>query len=282
MPYTTLISTVELYKHLHDPNWVVFDCRFSLADPARGQKDYSCAHIPGAVYAHLDEDLSGPVVRGVTGRHPLPSVEAISEKFSRWGIGPGVQVVAYDHNGGAMAAGRLWWLLRWLGHDAASVLDGGWSVWIREGLPEHSGVESRPTRRFIPKLRPELVVNSTEVEKIYQDPAYRILDARSADRYHGVNEIIDPVAGHIPGAISAPFTQNLTPSAQFMSEERLRERYLALLNGVPAANTVVYCGSGVSAIDDILAMECAGLGFARLYAGSWSEWITDTRRPISK
>ncbi|HEX7975068.1 MAG TPA: rhodanese-like domain-containing protein, partial [Anaerolineales bacterium] len=199
--YSTLISTTELASHLEDPNWAIFDCRFSLADTGRGLRDYIQAHIPGAVYAHLDADLSGPVIPGQTGRHPLPPVEGAARTFSAWGIADEVQVVAYDDAGGALAAGRLWWMLRWLGHANATVLDGGWQAWLAEGRPVRSGQQTRSPRRFVPHLRPELLVTTSQVDAMRQDPAYRVFDARAAERYRGENETIDPVAGHIPGAI---------------------------------------------------------------------------------
>jgi thiosulfate/3-mercaptopyruvate sulfurtransferase len=283
MTYTTLISPSELSSHLSNPNWAIVDCRFDLKDAGRGRREYTLAHIPGAVYAHLDEDLSGPVVRGLTGRHPLPTVDSAAQTFARLGIGADVQVVAYDDLGGALAAARLWWLLRWLGHDAAAVLDGGWQAWIAdESRPAHEqGVEARPPRAFAPRERPEMVVTASQVDAARQDTAFRVLDARAADRYRGENETIDPVAGHIPGAISCPFAGNLNPSGAFRPADRLKARFERLLGGTPADQAIFYCGSGVTAAHNILAMAHAGLGLARLYAGSWSEWITDGRRPVA-
>ncbi len=282
MPYTTLISTSDLASHLDDPYWAVVDCRFSLADTEKGRRDYLQAHIPAAVYAHLDEDLSSPVIHGVTGRHPLPFAGAIVQALSSWGIGPGIQVVAYDDAGGAIAAARLWWLLRWLGHQAAAVLDGGWQTWQSESLPVRSGQEARPARVFLPHIQPDLVASSLEVEDALQAPGVRILDARSYDRYLGKNETIDPVAGHIPVAVSAPYAENLDSAGKFHLVEKLRFRYAALLGETPAERAIFYCGSGVSAAHDILAVEHAGLGTPRLYAGSWSEWITDPKRPVER
>jgi len=282
MIYKTLISTAELAAHLDDPEWAIFDCRFSLDNPERGGEDYRAAHIPGTIYAHLDEDLSGPVIPGRTGRHPLPAPEVAAERFASWGIGPGVQVVVYDDAGGALAAARLWWMLRWLGHEAAAVLDGGWSRWIAEGRPTRSGVETRPAREFIPAPRPELLVTVDEVDRLRQDPAYRLFDVRAAERYRGENETIDPVAGHIPGAISAPYTENLTRGGLFRSPAELRQHYRRLLGETPAGRSVFYCGSGVTSTHSLLALLHAGLGEARLYAGSWSEWIADPERPVAR
>lgn len=280
MPHTTLISTSELAEHLTDSDWAVVDCRFALADPERGQRDYQQAHIPGAVYAHLNEDLSGPIIPGKTGRHPLPEVDVIAQKLSNWGIDPNVQVVAYDDAGGSMAAARLWWLLRWLGHEAIAVLDGGWLRWLREGRETRSGVEVRSPRSFTPNPRPKLVVSASEVLAALNDPDRRLFDSRSADRYQGENETIDPVAGHIPGAICAPYADNLRSDGLFKSPEGLRARFQALLGDVPPERTTFYCGSGVTAAHNLLALAHARLGDARLYAGSWSEWITDPAHPI--
>ncbi len=282
MAFTTTISVVELTEHLSDPHWVVVDSRFKLADPCQGRIDYEAAHIPGAVYAHLDEDLSGPIIKGVTGRHPLPSVEKLTSVFSRLGIDERVQVVSYDDIGGALAAGRVWWLLRWLGHQAVALLDGGWQAWQRSGNPTRSGVESRPARQFIPHPRHELVVTSDEIDMMRRDPRYRVLDARSADRFRGENETIDPLPGHIPGAVSAPYAGNLNPDGTFRDERTLAQRYKRLVGDVPISQVVCYCGSGVTATHDVLAMLKAGLGEAKLYAGSYSEWITDPEHPVEK
>jgi len=282
MTSTTIISVAELEDHLYDPDWVIVDSRFKLADPAQGRKDYESAHIPGAVYTHLDEDLSGPIIKGVLGRHPLPSVESVSEVFSRFGIDTKVQVVAYDDLGGALAASRVWWLLRWLGHESVAVLDGGWQVWVKKGLTVRSRNETRKPRKFVPHPCNELIVSTRELDMIRIDPQYRVLDARSADRFRGENETIDPVAGHIPGAISAPYAGNLNPDGTFRSNEILAARYKRLISGVAVENVVCYCGSGVTATHDILAMVKAGLGETRLYAGSYSEWIIDPKRPVEK
>lgn len=281
MTYKTIIPVSELAIHLDDPDWVIVDCRFSLANTERGLSDYLDAHIPGAVYAHLDEDLSAQVVPGETGRHPLPSVEVAARVFSKWGIDQDVQVVVYDDAGGALAAVRVWWMLRWLGHDAVAVLDGGWQAWRERGYPLHGGVQSRPWRQFIPSPRPELIATSDDVDSIRRDPAYRLVDARANERYHGQNETIDPVAGHIPGAISFPYTDNLKPDSTFLPIEQLRSRYQAMLGDVPPENAVFYCGSGVTSVHNILAMQHAGLGEGRLYVGSWSEWITDSSHPVT-
>jgi thiosulfate/3-mercaptopyruvate sulfurtransferase len=282
MIFTTLITTTELTRHLDDPDWVILDCRFTLTDPPPGRGDYLRGHIPGAVYAHLDENLSGPVVPGQTGRHPLPPVEMAARTFSNWGIAPGVQVVVYDDAGGGLAAGRAWWMLRWLGHEAVAVLDGGWGEWSRNRMGQRNGQETRNLRQFIPHERPELVISTAQVETIRLDNSWRLYDARSRERYHGENETIDPIAGHIPGAMSAPYTDNLTSTNTFRPVDDLRTLYKALSGNVPAERTVFYCGSGVTSIVNILAMAHAGLGEARLYVGSWSEWITGPQRLVGK
>ena len=281
MIYQTIIPVEELSRHLDDPQWVVGDCRFSLADTERGRRDYLQAHIPGAVYAHLDQDLSGPVVKGQTGRHPLPPLEQAAQVFSAWGIGPGVQVVAYDDAGGALAAVRLWWMLRWLGHEAVAVLDGGWQRWLAAGYPVRTGTESNAGAEFIPHPRPHLVVTTHEISQLLEDPASCIVDARTADRFRGENEVIDPVAGHIPGARNLPYPKNLTPEGLFRKPDELRQMYLEFLGNFPPEKAIFYCGSGVTSIHNILAMLHAGLEEPRLYAGSWSEWITDPARPVA-
>ena len=281
MTYTTLISTNELALHLSDPDWATFDCRFALAEPERGRRDYRHEHILGAIYAHLNEDLSSSIVPGVTGRHPLPAVEVAAQKFARWGIDNRVQVVAYDDSGGGVAA-RLWWILRWLGHDAVAILDGDWRKWKTEGRAVSNNAESRPARLFMPRPRSDLLITTAEVESRMHDARYRLFDSRTGERYRGENEPFDPIAGHIPGAISTPFLDNLNPDGTFRSDEELRERFAALLGDTPAAHTAFYCGSGVNATQNILALKHAGMGDAQLYAGSWSEWITDPHRPIEK
>ncbi len=278
--HTTVITPANLRAHLGDPAWAVVDCRFSLADTERGRRAYAEAHIPGAVYAHLDEDLSGPIRPGISGRHPLPDVAAFAQTLSRWGLDASVQVVAYDDFGGGIAA-RLWWMLRWMGHDAVAVLDGGFPAWQRLDLPTRPGDETRPPRTFTPHPRPAWTVDADTVDARRADPAYRLVDARAAARYRGEDEPIDPVAGHIPGAVSAPFAGNLDADGCFLPPDALRARFDALLAGVPPERTICYCGSGVTAAHNLLALAHAGLGNALLYPGSWSHWITDPTRPVA-
>lgn len=272
MPYTTLISADNLKEHLGDPDWAIIDCRFDLADTEQGRQAFEESHIPGALYAHLDNDLSGPIIPGQTSRHPLPDITIFVERLSRWGIDEGVQVVAYDGGGGGIAS-RLWWMLRWLGHEAVAVLDGGWQAWQAAGFPTQREIDVRPARTFKPRPRSEMLVRIEEVVQLHTNPAYRLLDARSADRFRGENETIDPIAGRIPGATSAPFAENLTAEGKFRSVEELRTRFEALLGETPTGQTIHYCGSGVTAAHNLLAMAYAGLDGAKLYAGSWSEWI---------
>lgn len=281
MPYTTLISTTELAAQLHNPNWAIVDARFTLREPDRGETDYLAAHIPGAVYAHLDHDLSSPQIVGKTGRHPLPPLEKFTTRLGEWGIDSGTQVAIYDDAGG-MIAGRLWWMLRWLGHDAAAVLDGGWPHWRQEGRPVCTGVETRPARRFDAHLRPELVATVEEIEARLGDPRLHLFDARAADRFRGENETLDPVGGHIPGAVSAPYAENLGPDGLMLPPDQLAARYAGLLGDAPAAEAIFYCGSGVSAAHDVLAVQHAGLPIPRLYVGSWSDWVSNGRRPVAR
>jgi len=279
MPYETLVDVATLAAHVGDPSWRIVDCRFTLADPDAGAYEHARATIPGSIHAHLDQDLSAPVIPGRTGRHPLPSREGFAATLGRWGIGPDTQVVAFDDMGGAFAA-RLWWMLRWVGHRAAAVLDGGIGAWIAAGHPLAPGEAfvGEPTRL---ELGEPLVTWASvdEVLAALPDPTVVVLDARAAPRYRGENETTDPIAGHIAGARSAPFIDNLGEGGRLHLPERLRARFDERLAGTRPERAIVYCGSGVTACHDVLAMAHAGLPPARLYPGSWSEWITDPSRP---
>jgi thiosulfate/3-mercaptopyruvate sulfurtransferase len=211
----------------------------------------------------------------------LPDPETAARRFGELGISPGMKVIAYDDAGGSLAAVRLWWMLRWLGHSETAVLDGGWQAWLAEDYPVRGGGETRPPQIFSANPRPGLFVTTQEVERLRQDPSYRLFDVRTAERYRGEVEPIDPVAGHIPGARNAPYLQNLDAEGAFRSPEQLRLEYQALLGDAPIEKVVFYCGSGVTSIHSILALLHAGLGEARLYAGSWSEWIADPNRPVA-
>lgn len=275
MPFTTLISPETLAQNLDDSAWVVVDCRFSLADTEAGRRVYRQAHIPGAVYAHLDEDLSGPPATD-HGRHPLPTPEALRALFGRLGIDREKQVVAYDDVGGIVAA-RLWWLLRYMGHDAAAVLDGGWVAWQDAGYPTVDGVEENEPASFDGEPRREWLVLAEEVER---GAGGRLIDARATERFRGEEEPLDPVAGRIPGAANYPYGRNLDEDGRFLSPEQLRDQLEAVLEEAEAEEAVHYCGSGVSACLNLLAQAHAGLPLGRLYAGSWSDWISDPERPV--
>lgn len=281
MPFTLLVSTEELASHLNDPDWLIVDSRFVLSRPDEKQEHYQRVHIPGAIYAHLDRDLSAPVIAGRTGRHPLPTPEEAARRFGQMGIRPDMQVVAYDDQGGSLAAVRVWWMLRWLGHEAVAVLDGGWQKWLEEDRPVQGGIETRPPATFSARPRDGGYALIDEVDRLRLDPTCRLFDVRAPERYRGEIEPIDPVAGHIPGARNAPYTDNLTAEGTFRPPEELRKHYQALLGDIPAERVVFYCGSGVTSIHSLLAMELAGLKGARFYPGSWSEWIADRSRPVA-
>jgi len=277
----TLIQTDTLATQLVDPAWVVFDCRFVLADPAAGPKRYAEGHIPGARYLHLDRDLASPVTPD-TGRHPLPDPSRLAELLGRMGVDDHIQVVVYDDAGGAYAA-RLWWLLRWLGHRQAAVLDGGWQRWLQEGRPVTTELPKPELRKFTAQLQTGMWVTTGEVlELVLGRKRGRLMDARGASRYRGEEEPIDPVAGHVPGAINLPFTENLAADGRFKEPAVLARRFEQALAGLSAAQAISMCGSGVTACHNLLAMEAAGLTGARLYAGSWSEWIRDASRPVAR
>ena len=264
---------------LAEPRLRLVDCRASLQDVAAGRTAYAKGHLPGASFADLLDDLSGPIVPGQTGRHPLPSPETFAAKARAWGIGATSRVVVYDDAGGAFAA-RLWWLLRWLGHDSVAVLDGGFPAWVAHGLPVTDEIAPLAPGDFTPRPRVELLAAAKELETP-QSPSRRLFDARAPERFRGEVEPIDPVAGHIPGAVNLPFADNLK-DARFRSPAELRERFARALDGTAPEEAVVYCGSGVTACHDVLAFAHAGLALPRLYAGSWSEWITDPARPTVK
>ena len=276
---SSLISAIELAANLIAPNWAIVDCRFSLEDSEAGRKEYETAHIPGAVYAHLEQDLSGEIIPGTTGRHPLPHPDDFALTLGRWGIGADTQVVAYDDAGGAFAA-RLWWMLHWLGHDAAALLDGSWSRWQKLNLPEMKGIEVRQERAFKPMVNRNMVANLGEVDLARSSPHGLVIDSRSSERFRGENETIDTVAGHIPGAVCLPYQDNLNDEGLFLSVDELKLRFNAILGDIPVEDSIFYCGSGVSAAHNILAMTEARLPMGRLYVGSWSEWIVDPLRPV--
>ena len=277
--HKTLIDPSTLAQHLNDPNWVVVDCRFDLTNPEKGEELYREAHIPGARYAHLDRHLSGPKT-GTNGRHPLPDTETLIRTFSALGISSGSQVVAYDADS-SMYAGRLWWMLRWMGHDAVAVLDGGLARWQREGHPVRGGVESSTPGHFKGAPRPGWRLGVDEVTTVMKDRSKLLVDSRTPDRYRGIGETLDKIGGHIPGAANYFFQQNLAADKTFKSPEDLKTQWDAILKGRNPKDVVVYCGSGVTACHNLLALEHAGLQGVRIFPGSWSEWSSDPSRPVA-
>lgn len=276
--FTTLITPDALTPHLADEDWVVIDCRFDLAAPARGEELYLEAHIPGARYAHLDRDLSGEKT-GANGRHPLPTPGEMRDRFGGFGIAPGRQVVVYDAETG-MHASRLWWMLRFMGHDAVALLDGGFARWTREGRAVRGGKEQWRPATFVGAPREAWRVSADEVARHLHDPSHVLVDARSEERFRGENETLDKKAGHIPGARSGFFQHNLAPDKTFKSPEDLRAQWQRVLGDATPEQVTMYCGSGVTACHNLLALEHAGLGGARLFPGSWSEWSADLARPV--
>lgn len=277
--YGTLIDAADLAHHLHDTRWRVFDCSFDLVHPHAGELAYREAHIPGALYAHLERDLSGPL-NGRNGRHPLPDPARFAAKLGEWGVGSDTQVVAYDDAGGTYAV-RLWWMLRWLGHDAVAVLDGGLNAWEAAGHDLTDAESHHPHAVFQTALKAGMAVDAGFVESQLRQDGGWLLDARNAQRFRGENETLDPVGGHIPGAINRFFKDNLDPAGRFKPADVLRSEYRQLLEGRDASEIVHSCGSGVTACHNLLAMEVAGLTGSRLYPGSWSEWCADPARPIA-
>lgn len=282
-----LITAAELdqlrAEGTHDV--VVFDCTFDLADPAAGRAAYQLGHLPGAYYLHLDNELSGPKT-GVNGRHPLPDAELFAARLRALGVNDGSLVVAYDAQGGMFAA-RLWWLMRWIGHGAVRVLDGGKNAWVAAGLPLERGATPEPDTDsdtggdLSRKASLVPMVNAEALLANIADPSLLVVDARAADRFRGENETLDPVGGHIPGAVNRFFKDNLAPDGHFKPAQALREEFGTVFAGKAPAQTVMQCGSGVTACHNLLAMEVAGLTGAALYPGSWSEWCADPKRPVA-
>lgn len=276
--FTTLVSVTELVAHLDDPHWLVFDCRHDLADADSGRRAYSQSHIPGARFVHLDDDLSQPKT-GTNGRHPLPEPGKFCARLAALGMRADTQVVAYDSSGGFYAA-RLWWMLRWLGHDRAAVLDGGWDAWLKAAAPVSAQLPIVNAGMFKGAAR-DIAVDAQFILDRLGQPHNVVIDARSADRFRGENESLDPVGGHIPGALNRFFKNNLAADGRFKPADELREEFADLLGAVEPAQVVHQCGSGVTACHNLLAMEIAGLNGSKLYPGSWSEWCSNPQRPVA-
>jgi thiosulfate/3-mercaptopyruvate sulfurtransferase len=286
MSFTTLIEASVLRDLIGKPDLAVIDCRFDLSNRSRGRAAYLEGHIPGAKYADLETDLSGPVTAN-SGRHPLPAPEDFAAALERWGIGSATQVIVYDDAGGSFAA-RAWWLLRWLGHKSVAVLDGGINAWIAaEGLLEPG--EARPSQERIPsdgRIAPNsdraALIETADIDRFLANPANLLVDARAAERFAGSVEPIDTVAGHIGGAANHPFSTNLGQDGRFLPAAELRRLWELRLAGRKPERVAAMCGSGVTACHNLLSLEVAGLSGAKLYAGSWSEWIRDPNRAVAR
>jgi len=278
MDYTTLISVTDLARHLDDARWVVFDCRHELSDTAFGSRAYAESHIPNARFAHVDQALSGALT-GRNGRHPLPDPDTFIAWLGSMGVSRESQVVGYDQAGGAYAA-RLWWMLRWVGHAKVAVLDGGWQAWLAANQPVTKHVPV-PVRANFSGRPDDSRVDAQYVAQRLNSKDMVLVDARAADRFRGQNETIDPVAGHIPGAVNRFFKDNLDAQGKFKSAAELRAAFSPLVADTSPDKVIHQCGSGVTACHNLLAMEIAGIRGSRLYSGSWSEWIADPSRPIA-
>ena len=281
MPIAQLITPQQLAAQLEQPSLVILDCRFALEDSDYGQRSYAEGHIAGAHFADLERDLSSQVIKGVTGRHPLPEPERLLERLQQWGINADSNVVLYDDGPGAYAA-RAWWLLAWLGkRSGVAILDGGLKAWHGAGLPLSLDAPHTSAGHLLGKPDADLIVTAQQLQRYLDQPELTLLDARALPRFRGEVEPMDPVAGHIPGAQCAAFTDNLDADGRFLPADILKQRFEKQLAGRPVESLVAYCGSGVTACHNLFALCLAGYPLARLYAGSWSEWITDAERPLA-
>jgi thiosulfate/3-mercaptopyruvate sulfurtransferase len=283
--FTTLIGAAVLRDLVGKPDIAVIDCRFDLMNPEGGRRAYLEGHIPGARYADLNKDLSAPI-SATSGRHPLPSPSDFAATLARLGVGRATQVIAYDDSAGAFAA-RAWWMLRWMGHPAAAVLDGGVQAWVSEGGALQSGEEAPlptvPSNRHVSaQADTAAVIGTAELEQRLSDPAFLLIDARAGERYAGTVEPIDAVAGHVKGAVNHPFSANLATDGRFLPAPVLRQLWERQLAGRSPTQVAAMCGSGVTACHNLLSLEVGGFRGAKLYAGSWSEWIRDPHRPIAR
>jgi len=276
--YTTIISGPDLKEHL-SKDWVVFDCRFNLADTSAGEAAYIAGHIPGATYLHLDNDLSSKITPE-SGRHPLPDMEQLVSRLAKAGVSNNSQVIVYDDCGGAMAA-RAWWLLGCLGHKKVAVLDGGYAAWLNAGGEESQFREPGTEGDLSGQFQPEYSLTVDQLQTELSQNSISLVDARGEERFRGEVEPIDPVAGHIPGAVNRPLTDNLDQGV-FKSPDRLRAEWQSIIGDLAPSHVVHMCGSGITACHNQLAMTIAGLKGSRIYAGSWSEWIRNPERPVAK
>jgi thiosulfate/3-mercaptopyruvate sulfurtransferase len=282
MAFTTLVSAAELAEHVFEPNWVVLDCRHDLANPDFGRNAYAEGHVPNAQFAHLDDELAGAKVGAdgkFRGRHPLPDRAAFVATLRGWGINDDTQVIAYDAHGGMFAA-RLWWTLRWVGHDAVAVLDGGLQAWLAHGMSVSTEASPRTLGSITDKPSLATSVGADDIVKNLAAGNRTVVDVRAPDRYRGENETLDPVGGHIPNAKNRFFKDNLQADGRFKSADQLREEFSRIIE--QPADAIMQCGSGVTACHNLLALEVAGLKGAALYPGSWSEWCADPSRPVVK
>lgn len=280
MKQQTLVAARELEELKRSGDLLIVDCRFSLADPDLGAREYAQGHIPAAVYADLNRDLSDLSKTGL-GRHPLPDGSVFSELLGRWGWKPGMQVVAYDAANGALAAARLWWMLGLVGECNVAVLDGGLKAWTDAGFSLARKPAQRPPTQVTVQFDSSRIVNSANLQRMLKDPQTLLIDARAVERYRGEIEPIDPIAGHVPGACNRPFSENLEVDGRFKPVTQLRAEFDALLDAHTATESVHMCGSGVTACHNLLAMEHAGLSGSRIFAPSWSGWIVDPARPVA-
>ncbi len=281
---SVLFSPEKLVEILDHKNIAIIDCRYKLSDEKAGIQEYEDGHIPGAFYAHMKNDLSSPITPS-SGRHPLPDFEIFCQKLSEWNITPETHVLVYDQENGSMAASRLWWLLKYVSHNSVAMLDGGYAKWVKMGFPVSTLVPSQNKLSYIPypcMFQENMLVSTQFVLSSLDDKNYILIDARARDRFHGENETIDPVAGHIPGAVNRFHGISLTIDGNYREADDLKKELSDLISGHSIENTIIYCGSGVTACNLIFAFAFSGTGMPKLYAGSWSEWIRDSTRPIAR
>ena len=279
MSYQTIISVDELNQNLSNENWFIFDCRFLLKDPNGGLTKFNQGHIPSAQFADMDKDLSSPMTSS-SGRHPLPDPEKLIEKLKTWGVNNDSQVICYDDMSGAFAA-RMWWLLNWVGHKDVAVLDGGIEKWTDAGLELEQDCKQRPAGNFTGTANDAMWVDINFVQQQLEQGNIELLDARSSERFTGIDQKTDPVPGHIPGAISFPFAGNLSQKGVFLPKADLKNRFASIFSNHETDQVINMCGSGVTACHNLLAMRIADHSLPRLYVGSWSEWIKDKGRPVA-